>query len=177
MAGLNLFRKGREEKDNQSREANSRYWTNIANQKYAEENAMKEALPAMIANGTLCQNFHVAKHHDVAGYNAYLKNCKIKNQQEYNDLKYSFADKALFSMRSSEFHQQQTYNQTAAYNNQKREDAKRRGRYTGDHNGFVQNASAPSDAGYKAPSQNLNQQQRYEYEKQLNKNLNRALGK
>lgn len=140
----------------------------------AKENYLKVSYPKMVADGSICNHFEVAQHHGIAGLNEYMRKCKIKNQAEYDAIKNSSADKKLLQSSSQAFRDNQSYEINATARNKMREDSIRRQRY--DPTDTTQGASAPNKPT-TSPSQGLSQQQRYEYNKKLDKDLKRAVGK
>ena len=140
----------------------------------AKENYLKASYPKMVADGSICNHFEVAQHQGIAGLNEYMRKCKIKNQAEYDAIKNSSADKNLLQNSSKAFRDNQSYEINATARNKMREDSIRRQRYNPTDTN--QGANAPNKP-ITTPSQGLSQQQRYEYNKKLDKDLKRAVGK
>lgn len=140
----------------------------------AKENYLKASYPKMVADGSICNHFEVAQHHGISGLNEYMRQCKIKNQVEYDVIKNSSANKSLLQKSSQEFRANQSYDINATARNKMREDSIRRQRYEPSDS---KESATSTHNSKKPPSQGLSQQQRYEYNKKLEKDLKRAVGK
>lgn len=127
--------------------------------------------PEIKAAGTLCQNFDIAYAAGKTAMDDFLRNCKLQNRDQVLKAQTAGADKNLLMKASSQLSQEENYKSVIDYANTKAAENARKGRTRVDQaNGY---GSGDPNAAKKSPSQNLSQQERYEFEKKLKKQINR----